>query len=114
LGEYLADDRESWMVRLQSVEADFVCVGHTHRQFHLDLGRTQVVNPGSVGQPRDGDPRCAYAVIENGEVQLRRVDYDIDATLRQMQASGIEGETLELAESILRTGGYRNGVVLDR
>ncbi len=105
LDEYLADDAEAWLERLQSVDADFVCVGHTHVPFHLDLGRLQVLNPGSVGQPRDGDPRCAYAVIENGKVEIRRVEYDIDATLRQMKESGMEPEALELSEAVLRTGG---------
>ena len=80
-------------------------MGHTHVQFHLDLGNVQVVNPGSVGQPRDGDPRCAYAVIEDGKVSLRRVPYDIDATVRQMRESGVAPSMVELAESVLRVGG---------
>ena len=105
LDEYLMEDRRGWEDRLVGVEADFVCVGHTHVQFHLDLGRTQVINPGSVGQPRDGDPRCAYAVIENGKVSLRRVAYDIDATIRQMREAGLDSRALEMAESALRTGG---------
>ena len=65
----------------------------------------QVLNPGSVGQPRDGDPRAAYAVIEDGKVHLRRVAYDIDATLAHLRQAGIDEETYELAESALRTGG---------
>ncbi len=103
--EYLTESRELWQERLESIDADFVCVGHSHVQFHLDLGTTQVINPGSVGQPRDGDPRCAYAVIEDGQVTLRRVDYDIDATLRQMQQSGVEQSALKLAARTLQNGG---------
>lgn len=109
LDEYLLEDPEAWRLRVESIRADFICVGHTHIQFQLDLGSQQVVNPGSVGQPRDGDPRCAYAVIENGAVSLRRVPYDIDATLSQMKSSGVESGVLELAESVLRTG-TRNGM----
>jgi len=105
LDEYLSKDADAWLSRLESVDVDFVCAGHTHIPFHLDLGRVQVINPGSVGQPRDGDPRCSYAVIENGTVEIRRVDYDIDATLEQMKETGIDSETLELAENVLRTGG---------
>ncbi len=105
LDEYLGNDAEAWKSRLDAVDADFLCVGHTHVPFHLDLGRIQVVNPGSVGQPRDGDPRCSYAIIENGKVEIRRVVYDIDATIKHMRDSGVSGEPLELAESILRTGG---------
>ena len=105
LDEYLTDDAEAWATRLDSVEADFVCVGHTHLPFHLKLDRAQVINPGSVGQPRDGDPRAAYAIIENGKVELKRVEYDVEATIRKMRDAGLDDETLSLAVSALRTGG---------
>lgn len=105
MDEYLVDDRAAWQARLGGIEADFVCVGHSHIQFHLEIDGVQVLNPGSVGQPRDGDPRCAYAIIENGKVQLCRVEYDIDATIAHMRKAGVNGSVLELAESALRTGG---------
>ncbi len=105
MDEHLLADAPGWEARTRSVDADFICVGHTHRQFHLDLGRKQVINPGSVGQPRDGDPRCAYAIVENGKISLRRVEYDIDATVRQMREAGLTGEALDVSEYVLRTGG---------
>ena len=105
MDEYLTDDVDAWQDRLADVQADFVCVGHTHIPIHLDLGQTQVLNPGSVGQPRDGDPRCAYAVIDDGQVSLHRVEYDIDAAVRQMRSAGLDGSELSMAESVLRTGG---------
>jgi putative phosphoesterase len=103
--EYLRDDKSAWETRLKGIDADFILVGHTHIPFTLQLDGPIVINPGSVGQPRDGDPRAAYAIIENGKVELRRVTYDIDATLKHMRDSGVDAETLELATSILRTGG---------
>jgi putative phosphoesterase len=105
LDEYLVNDREAWKARLGSINADYVCVGHSHVPFHIDFGRLQLINPGSVGQPRDGDPRCSYAVLENGRLEFRRVEYDIDATLRQMRECGVGGWALELAEAVLRSGG---------
>jgi putative phosphoesterase len=105
LDEYLAEDREAWKARLATIEADYVCVGHTHIPFHIDFGRLQLINPGSVGQPRDGDPRCSYAVIENGRIAFRRVEYDIDATVRQMRESGVDSWAVDLAEAVLRSGG---------
>lgn len=105
MDEYLAADADTWSRRLENIDADFVCVGHTHIPFHLTLGKCQLINPGSVGQPRDGDPRAAYAVIENGQVSLRRVAYDIDAAVTQLQQSGLEPELVELAATVLRTGG---------
>lgn len=103
--EYLKDDQAGWSARLKGVDADFVVVGHSHAQFCVEVGNTKVINPGSVGQPRDGDPRAAYCVIEDGEVSFRRVEYDIAETVHNMAENGIEGSILELAEHFLKTGG---------
>jgi putative phosphoesterase len=108
MDEYLAADADAWRVRLENIEADFVCVGHTHIPFHLRLGSCQLVNPGSVGQPRDGDPRAAYAIIENGRVELKRIEYDIEAAVDQLVQSGLDAELVELASIVLRTGGRPN------
>jgi len=105
MDEYLAADAGAWERRLTNIDATFVCVGHTHLPFHLDLGGCHVLNPGSVGQPRDGDPRAAYAIIEDGQVELKRVEYDIEAAVRQLEQSGLETEVIELAAQTLRTGG---------
>ena len=49
LDEYLLKDPSTWAKRLQNVDADIVCVGHTHMQFKLEVNGTTVLNPGSVG-----------------------------------------------------------------
>ena len=105
LDEFLLDDTEQWERRLQRIEADFVCVGHTHRQFIIQANGCQVLNPGSVGQPRDGDPRAAYAIIEDGRVELKRVEYDIDRTIEAIQAAPLPASAKEFAAHVLRTGG---------
>ncbi len=105
MDEYLSDSAEQWAQRLEHVNVDFVCVGHTHIPMHLRLEGTQVINPGSVGQPRDGDPRASYAVIDRGQVEFRRVPYDIDRTIRHMRDSGIEESVIGKAEAVLRAGG---------
>ena len=53
-----------------------------YKKVVLELGRRYLVNVGSVGQPRDGDPRSAYVIYNprNKEIELRRVEYDIKAT----------------------------------
>jgi predicted phosphodiesterase len=68
--------------------------GHTHVQFASKLGSKIFCNPGSVGQPRDGDPRAAFAVLDNSQIQLHRIDYDIDSTVRAMQLAGYENSAL--------------------
>ena len=55
------------------------------------VGRRLILNPGSVGQPRDGDPRAAYAIYDpdNGHVTLHRIPYDIETVQRQVRAFGL-------------------------
>jgi diadenosine tetraphosphatase ApaH/serine/threonine PP2A family protein phosphatase len=50
-----------------------------------------ILNPGGVGQPRDGDPRAGYALYDSGAgcVTFHRVEYDIEATQRAMEAAGL-------------------------
>lgn len=62
--------------------------GHTHVQTLLEGGGKIYCNPGSVGQPRDGDPRAAFAVITDSGIDLHRVPYDIDQTAFQMRKAG--------------------------
>jgi predicted phosphodiesterase len=65
-------------------------VGHTHVQKIFHLGNKTFCNPGSVGQPRDGDCRAAYALLSEDNVILRRVAYDIDRTVNAMKDRGYE------------------------
>jgi putative phosphoesterase len=104
LDEYLMKDPEAWERRLQNVEADIVCVGHTHMQFNLVVGGVVVLNPGSVGIPRDGDPRAAYAVIEENRIELKRVAYPIDETIARIAATGISDRAKQLLSECLRRG----------
>ena len=71
----------------------FFC-GHTHVQKLVDFGGKTFCNPGSVGQPRDGDPRAAFAVLDGERISLHRVAYDIDRTVAAMQAAGFHEEWL--------------------
>ncbi len=66
-------------------------LGHTHVQHAETYPEGIVLNPGSVGQPRDGDPRAAYAVIdlEAMEVETRRVEYDRDRVVEAVADAGL-------------------------
>lgn len=77
--------------RLAGVGGRTVVFGHSHRQFAPREGPngTTLVNPGSVGQPLDGDPRAAYALLhDDGAFELRRVDYDHRAAAAAMRNLG--------------------------
>ena len=60
-------------------------------ELSIERGRRYIVNVGSVGQPRDRDPRAAYALwdAERGSVAIRRVTYDVDAARRKILAGGL-------------------------
>ena len=76
---------------LESVHADLVILGHTHIPYEKRVGKGMVVNPGSVGQPRDGDPRASFAVYdsESRTCRIRRIDYDIEGAARAVTDSGL-------------------------
>jgi len=67
----------------------FILTGHSHKPLVKTIGKTTILNPGSVGQPRDHDPRASYGVIENGEASIRRVSYDIGKTVKDLERSGM-------------------------
>ncbi|MHC5538246.1 metallophosphoesterase family protein [Singulisphaera rosea] len=104
LDEYLMKDPQVWAKRVQNVDADIVCVGHSHMQFNLAVDDVVVVNPGSVGQPRDGDPRAAYAVIDDNKIELKRVAYPIEETIAQLEAAPLPDRAKRLMSHSFRTG----------
>ena len=62
------------------------------RASSLELrGRRALINPGSVGQPRDGDPDASYAILDpaNGVVTWHRVPYDVESVQSAMRAVGL-------------------------
>jgi predicted phosphodiesterase len=77
-------------------EASTIVCGHTHVQFIREVGVLEVVNPGSVGLPFDGDQRAAYALLApDGSFNLRRVEYDVERAIAAYD--GLHGEWVEIA-----------------
>jgi diadenosine tetraphosphatase ApaH/serine/threonine PP2A family protein phosphatase len=111
LYEYLHDPDDA-LGNLDAFATAYCLVGHTHvpMLFREDRGRVRAqrveagdvleldsrrafLNPGSVGQPRDGDPRAAFMLIdtEAGLVTWQRVKYDIDSTQAAILVAGLPG-----------------------
>ena len=105
LDEHLGPDSDGWKQRLANIDADFVVVGHTHVPICMDLGGKTLLNPGSVGQPRDGDPRASYAIVEDGEVRHCRVEYPVEDVIADAARTDADAQTLAIFASVLRTGG---------
>lgn len=62
--------------------------GHIHVPYVRQMPQLTVANSGSVGLPFDGDRRAAYLLIDNKTPGIRRVEYDVDAELKALRASG--------------------------
>lgn len=108
INEYLFEDREekSMLRIMHDADADIMCFGHTHKPYHRALndgtdGRDHfrhAINIGSVGKPKDGDPRGGYVLLhindhssttDNGSIQVEfiRFDYDIEKAARAVEES---------------------------
>ncbi len=80
---------------------DILVLGHTHVPFVKIFDRGVIINPGSVGQPRDGDPRASYAIVDlkNRKYEIKRVEYPIDEVYNKIIEVGLPpvlGERLYL------------------
>jgi diadenosine tetraphosphatase ApaH/serine/threonine PP2A family protein phosphatase len=103
----LSEEAARWT--LEATEAPLVLVGHSHVPLALALdgdsvaggvagagaevelgGARWLLNPGSVGQPRDGDPRASYLLLELGErASFRRVEYPVERTQAEIRERGL-------------------------
>jgi predicted phosphodiesterase len=84
---------------------DVVCFGHTHVPFHRIVDGVHFVNTGSVGRPKDGDPRAGFVVLSVGggtvSVEFIRVPYDVERTAAAILASDLPNDFADF----LRFGG---------
>ena len=96
----------SLTLKPRPVDVDYVVVGHTHIPATLRVREVQVLNPGSVGQPRDGDPRASYAILDlgAGSFTVHRVEYPIDKVVEKLRALGLEQRMLQALEVLLKSG----------
>ena len=85
---------------------DVMCFGHTHKPWHRVVDGIHFVNTGSVGRPKDGDPRAGYVLLDvrkpdQVEVEIVRVVYDVELTARSIIGSDLPDDFADY----LRTGG---------
>jgi putative phosphoesterase len=109
LDEYCPPDPTQWAPRIAGLNVDYVCVGHTHQPFVLQVGKTKVVNPGSVGLPRDGHPMARYAIIEGDSVELKQVAYPIEATVAAVAAAPFDPRAKQMLTDVYRSGRFVHG-----
>lgn len=75
------------------IDADVLIYGHTHKPYRKDLENKIFINAGSVGKPKDGDPRACVTLIEitpdNVNVEFLRVSYDVEKAAKAIVSSGL-------------------------
>ncbi len=89
---------------VEGVRADIVLLGHTHLPMSRGVWTKVILNPGSVGQPLDGNPRASYAVIKDGVAEIRRVAYDSEVTVAGIREMGLVDDVTRALITILLTG----------
>jgi putative phosphoesterase len=88
MDSFLPEPLDSDSALLDGVDARRVVFGHTHLPVDRRHDGIHLFNPGSVGLPFDGDPRAHWAVLhDDGRAELRRVAYDVDASISGLHAS---------------------------
>ena len=106
VNEYLFEDKPARTFERIAADADcdILIFGHTHKPWVHEYGGVLFVNCGSVGKPKDGDPRAAFVMLDaidadDGEgtpdmpiVTVERVAYDAEAVAREVRAAGLPGE----------------------
>lgn len=107
---YLTEDRTDDFLltvadKMGAKAGDLIAFGHTHKPWHRQVNGIHFVNTGSVGRPKDGDPRAGYVLLEVAEAGMRvefvRVEYDVEQAAKAIIASELPDEFADF----LRTGG---------
>lgn len=107
---YWTEDRtDDFCLKMAAVvglkAGDAIAFGHTHKPWHRVVEGVHCINTGSVGRPKDGDPRAGYVrlVLGEGEAQVEhvRVAYDVDAATAAVRGAGLPEDFVEF----LQTGG---------
>jgi putative phosphoesterase len=88
IDEYLRNPSKEYF---DKVGGKYFASGHTHVPRVEDYGDKVYCNPGSVGQPRDGDNRAAFATWDGSKFEIYRVAYDFDKVGRLMESAGFDG-----------------------
>ncbi|MCL4488148.1 MAG: metallophosphatase family protein [Chloroflexi bacterium] len=102
--DLMTSSDDTLRAELEGVEADVVLLGHTHVPSIRRVDNTHIVNPGSLGQPRHGLPSATYAVWEDGQLQIKHIDYDPRPTQFKLNLMSLDPEVAERLSEILQKG----------
>jgi len=95
---------EQWTSEIGAVSADILLVGHTHVPFIRAIGDKVLLNPGSIGQSRNGEALASYAVWWNGEFELKTFRYPVETTIAKLKGLSLPQRIESELVRILKTG----------
>jgi protein phosphatase len=104
LFEYRGMDSPDWETDVLRFPADVLLTGHTHVQFKRSFHGRQVVNPGSLGLPKDGSAQAAYAIWDGNTFSLKSYLYDVGKTVAKLRQLHLCQSVEGLLVSVLQTG----------
>lgn len=89
---------DSSLKLLKDSKFDVIILGHTHWPMVRKIGKTMVVNPGSVGQPRDYDTRASYAVLDTRKktFKIYRISYDVEKVANQIKKLDFDDDLIKM------------------
>ena len=101
VNEYLFEDKPARTFEriAAGADCDVLAFGHTHKPWIHGYGGVLFVNCGSIGKPKDGDPRAAFAILNTDGVEvtahIERITYDAESVARELAARGLPAEYAE-------------------
>jgi len=93
--------------KIAGIDADFIFLGHTHQSMLRVIGKTTVLNPGSIGQPRHGNARASYAIWNDGEIEFRRSLYEVNRTVALLEKAPLPPQVITQLSALLQSGGVQ-------
>jgi predicted phosphodiesterase len=99
-----ADDDEAFRTAYGPLGAGYVVYGHIHRPFVRVVDNMTVANSGSAGHTWDGDPRASYLLVDDGHLEIRRLEYPIDRDIDDLLATAYP--YAEWLAAMRRSGSY--------
>lgn len=101
---YCPEESDRWRSEVEAIDTEALIVGHTHTPFLKREGKTTILNPGSLGQPKTGRSMACYAVWDDGIIYRKEFEYPITETIRGIREMPIPGEDQKTLIEVLRTG----------
>jgi len=79
------DDIGAMFSEMERLDVQIMLTGHSHKSYLLTQNGRKIINPGSVGQPRNGDSGAQYVILEDDSVTFKSVPYDIESTAAEIK-----------------------------